>query len=313
MSMILCRLAAASLLSLSSAFTLTAAPAASETPDAWRNAQQTRLAAQNDRDSRIAAILLVLPADANAPLPSATTAIADALVQANPDDVLSLYVAALVCQLQPGCTNAAYVDRLTTKAPDNAVHWLLRPGAAAPDDAHLRGAAKAASGEPHLGELRAVLGKALGAPTASSAAPRAAALDAIPLPRFAPALNVCKRDGAARREACIALGRTLFADAHGSILSRMIGSVLLRRLAKGTPDETAAVQFRRDYVWLGEHNVGQDTRDEALQQDLVRHGEWEAWLRAADRAGVARTPAAGWTPANPQQMLLSEERTPAGG
>jgi hypothetical protein len=238
---------------------------------------------------------------------------ADALVQANPDDVLSLYVAALVCQLQPSCTNAVYVDRLTTRAPDNAVHWLLRPGAAAPDDAQLRSAAKAANGEPHLGELRAVLGKALGAPTAATAASRAAAFDGIPLPRFALLLGACRQDGAARREACIALGRTLFADARGSILSRMIGSVLLRRLAKGTPDEVAAVQFRRNYVWLGEHDIGQDTRDEALQQDLVRHGEWEAWLRAADRAGVARTPPASWTPANPQQMLLSEDRTPAGG
>lgn len=311
MSMTTRRLVAASLLSLCSAFTL--AHAAPATSDAWRSAQQTRLAAQNDRDSRIAAALLALPADANAPIPSATTAIADALVQANPDDVLSLYIAALICQLQPTCTSAAYVDRLTLHAPDNAVHWLLRPAAAAPDDAQLRSAAKAPKAQPHLGELRAVLAKALGAPTAATAASRAAALDAIPLPRFAPALNACKQDGAARRDACIALGRTLFADASGSILSRMIGSVLLRRLAKGTPDETAAVQFRRDYVWLGEHDVGQDTRDEALQQDLVRHGEWEALLRAADRAGVARTPAADWTPANPQQLLLSEERKPAGG
>jgi len=305
------RLVAASLLSLSSAVAL-AAPA-SETTDAWRSAQQARLAAQNDRDSRIAAVLLALPADANAPFPPAATETIDALVQANPDDVLSLYVAALVCQLQPGCTTTAYVDRLTARAPDNAVHWLLRPAAAAPDDAQLRSAAKATNAQPHLGELRDLLGKALGAPTAAMAASRAAALDAIPLPRFAPALNACKQDGNVRRDACIALGRTLFADARGSILSRMIGSVLLRRLAKGTPDETAAMKFRRDYVWLGEHKVGEDTRDETLQQDLVRRGEWEAVLRAADRAGVARTPPADWTPANPQQLLLSEDRTPAGG
>lgn len=305
------RLAAASLLSLSGTFAL-AAPASS-VPDAWRSAQHTRLAAHDDRDSRIAAALLALPADANAPVPATLTVIADALVQANPDDVLSLYVAALVCQLQSDCTNTAYVDRLTAQAPGNAVHWLLRPAAAAPDDAQLRSAANAANAQPHLGELRAVLGQALGAPTTATAAARAAALDAIPLPRFAPALNACRHDSAARHAACITLGRTLFADARGSILSRMIGSVLLRRLAKGTADEVAAVQFRRDFVWLGEHHIGEDTQDEALQQDFVRHGEWEAWLRAADRAGVARTPGAGWTPANPQQMLLSEERTRAGG
>ena len=158
------------------------------------------------------------------------------------------YLAALVCQLQPTCTSVAYVDRLTTQAPDNAVHWLLRPAAAAPDDTQLRSAAQATSAQPHLGELRAVLGTALRAPTASSAAARAAALDAIPLPRFAPALDACKQDGAARHESCIALGHTLFADTRGSILSRMIGSVLLRRLAKGTADEVAAGQFRRDYA-----------------------------------------------------------------
>lgn len=306
MSMAPRRLAAATLLSLSGTFAL-AAPA-STAPDAWRSAQYTRLAAQNDRDSRIAAALLALPADANAPVPAALTAITDALVQANPDDVLSLYVAALVCHLQPTCTSAAYVDRLTAQAPDNAVHWLLRPAAAAPDDAQLRSAAKAANAQPHLSELRAVAGQALGAPAMATAAARAAALDAIPQPRFAPALNACKQGEAARHTACVRLGRTLLADTRGSILSRMIGSVLLRRLAKGSADEVAALQFRRDYVWLGEHHIGEDTEDEALQQDFVRHGEWEAWLRAADRSGIARLPDAAWIPKNPQSLLLSEDR-----
>lgn len=306
MSMTARRLAAASLLSLGGISAL-AAPA-STAPDAWRSAQYARLAAQNDRDSRIAAALLALPADANAPVPAALTTITDALVQANPDDVLSLYVAALVCQLQPTCSSTAHVDRLTAQAPDNAVHWLLRPAAAAPDDAQLRRAAKAANAQPHLSELRAVLAQALGAPTTATAAARTAALDTIPLPRFAPALNACRPGDAARQTVCIPLGRTLLADARGSILSRMIGSVLLRRLAKGSADEAAAMQFRRDYVWLGEHHIGEDTEDEALQQDFVRYGEWEAWLRAADRRGIARQPDAAWIPKNPQSLLLSEDR-----
>lgn len=285
----------------------------------YRQAQRERLIAAGGRDNRIAAALLTLPADANAPIPAATAAAARALLREDADDELALYVAALSCHLQPDCSDRGAVDRLTAHAGGNALHWLLTPGAAAPADTALQNAAAAKTAEPHLGALVGVLDKALAnaaAPTtagseaaALAAQLRADAIAAIPLPRFAPTLTVCK--DAAHHDVCLDLGRRLFADAQGSILSRTIGSVLLRRLAKGTAEDDAARAFRRDYVWLGEHDLDQDGRDESLRADLVRLGEWEAWQRAAERAGFARTPPADWVPRNPQQLLLSEERKPA--
>ncbi|MEP6512018.1 MAG: hypothetical protein ABJB02_10515, partial [Dokdonella sp.] len=56
---------------------------------------------------------------------------------------------------------------------------------------------------------------------------------------------------------------------------------------------------------------GEALRDpEALQQDISRYGEWEAWRRQTVRFGGAATPPPDWIPANPQLLLLSEERTP---
>lgn len=283
---------------------------------AFRRAQSERLAAANDRDSRIAAALLALPCDSHVSgLPLADVHAAQKLLQPLADDELALYVAALACHLSADCRDAGAVERLTARAPHDALHWLLRPGTGSLSDATLHSAAAADSAGPHLGELHAVLNRTLSDP-ANEGAPRDArddALAALPNPRLSPLLDACKGAEATRRSDCIAIGRRLFADARGSILSRMIGSVVLRRLAKGTADNAAAKTFRRDYVWLGEHAIGQDPHDAALQADTERHGEWEAWLRAADRAGVARTPPADWVPKDPQQLLLPEERRAAGG
>jgi hypothetical protein len=97
-----------------------------------------------------------------------------------------------------------------------------------------------------------------------------------------------------------------------SILSKMIASSIVRRLYKGTSLETEGKQYRRDYVWMLQFVMNGDAlRDpEALQQDIARYGEWEAWRRQTVRFGAAAAPPPDWTPANPQLLLLSEERTP---
>jgi hypothetical protein len=99
-----------------------------------------------------------------------------------------------------------------------------------------------------------------------------------------------------------------------SILARMISSAMLRRLYKGTPVEAEAKDYRREYAWLGEkiwpNGTSEPINAEQIQQDVARYGEWEAWQRQADREGVSRTPPPGWIPANPQTLLLSEERAP---
>jgi hypothetical protein len=302
---------------LVAAFTAAACQAAppeitSPATRAYRLEQSQRLAARDDRDSRIAAALLAIPRDSHVSgLSFADVKTAQALLQPLGDDVPALYLAALVCHLSAECSDTHAVDRLTARAPENALHWLLRPGVGPIDDPTLHRAAAGTSAEPHLGELGFALDRALA--DAEPAQQRRDARDALPMPHLAPAMDHCKGATADRRDDCLAVGRLLFGDAKGTILTRTIGSVMLRRLAPDSTDAVAAKTFRRDYVWLGEHDIaGRNIGGDALQKDTQRFGEWEGWLRAADRAGVARTPPADWKPRDPQQLLLPEERgTPA--
>lgn len=282
---------------------------ATATATDYRDSQRARLQPANDRDSLIASVLLALPADIDAPIGAAVDAPLQRLRQAYPDDTLALYLAAAICQMQPACSDSAAAQRLVKQSPQNALHWVLLPGKAAPDAQRLHQAAQASQAQPHLGELMQILLHALG-DDAATASERGAALDAILVPRLSPLLDACKGAQAGQRDDCIAIGRLLLHDEHGAILSRMIGSVLLRRLLPGTPEAAQAKEFRRQYVWLSEHVAQQDAAVRpALQRDIVALGEWEAWQRAAERAGAARTPPQGWAPANPQTMLLSEERS----
>ncbi|TDR45772.1 hypothetical protein DFR29_104200 [Tahibacter aquaticus] len=295
-------------LSALAALLLAALPVCAGTTD-YRDSQRARLAQANDRDSLVAAVLLALPADIDAPIGAEVDAPLQRLRQAHPDDTLALYLAAAVCQMQPACSDTAAAQRLVERAPENALHWVLLPHKAAPDAQRLHQAAQASQAQPHLGELVQILRRALGEDAATASA-RAAALDAIPVPRLSPLLDACKGAQTAQRDDCIAIGRLLLRDEQGAILSRMIGSVLLRRLLPGTPEADQAKEFRRQYVWLSEHVAEKDPAVRVtLQRDIVALGEWEAWQRAAERAGAARTPPQGWTPANPQTLLLSEERS----
>ncbi|MCQ4163322.1 hypothetical protein [Tahibacter harae] len=287
---------------------------------AYRRQQSARLAAATDRDSLIAAVLLALPADVEHAPDDAAAAPLQRLQQRYPDDPLALYTAALVCHLRPDCSDAGAATRLQARAPANAVHWLLQPAMGRPTAAQLQQAAAAGGAQPHLGEFVAIVGRVLDGqpapqaehdPAALAAQLRVDAIDALPQPRFAAMLQACK-DAAAAKD-CRTLGQRLLHDAQGSILSRMIGSTLLRRLAKGGAEETAARAFRRDYVWLGGHELGRGSTEgrARLQRDLAAYGEWQALQRAASAAGIAASAPEGWMPADPQQLLLPEERQPA--
>jgi hypothetical protein len=128
-------------------------------------------------------------------------------------------------------------------------------------------------------------------------------------------VRVCKPDGAvflrtpALRDACSAFAQHAMRSPHSSILARMIGSAILRRLHPGTPVAAEAQEYRRQYVWLAEQGSKLSNDAEILQADVVAFGEWEATQRRAERAGASRTPPAGWVPADPNLLRLPEERT----
>ncbi|MEO6690669.1 MAG: hypothetical protein ABIS07_12910, partial [Dokdonella sp.] len=123
---------------------------------------------------------------------------------------------------------------------------------------------------------------------------------------------LCKTAVSQQRADCIDLAHRLIADHSGAILTRMIGGAMLRRLAKGTPDDTAAKESRRRYVWLGQQLAASTAAyQEQLQSEVMDLGEWEAWQRCVERLGALRTPPADWMPQDPNLLLLSEERSPA--
>lgn len=280
--------------------------------DSYRDRELARLQSATDRDSLITAVLLTLPAniaDPATPLTAAVEAPLNRLRSAYPNDELALYVAAVVCQAQPQCSDDSARRKLIAAAPGNAVHWLLLPARAEPDAATVHSAAAAAKAQPRLGELLQLLQRTL---SPGNDAERAQILDAAPQPVFSTLLRACQHSEGAVRADCLSVGRKLLADEQGSVLSRLVGSVQVRRLSPQADEVAAAKEFRRQYVWLAEQvNVEDETLRAALQRDLVTQGEWQALKNAVTAAGKAVAPPKDWLPANPQTMLLPEQRTAA--
>jgi len=296
----------------------------------YRQQQWQRLAQKKDRDSLIAAVLLGMPNDdGHAPI-DGNAAVEQHLDEAFGSDPLALFALALSCQMQyEHCSHPEYYDALVRIAPDNAVHWLMLPKRAWPSDAQLHAAATATQADSHLRDIFRIVRTALANQPAPSTRPgvdprelalmlRNNAVDQVGLPaQYGPLLKMCKGATAPRRDDCIAVGRLLEEDRSGSILSGMIGSTAVRRLMKGTPEEAAGKEMRREQVWLSEQLAASDDSrlsvpyQEQLHDEVVAFGEWEAWKRAVERMGKARTPPTGWIPYDPQLLLTSDERTPA--
>ena len=284
--------------------------------------QWQRLSKQTDRDSLIAAELIAWQM---APAPGHAAGHAGSRRRLLGDfgrDPLVLFVVALGCQVQcSNCSGLEDYDSLIRVAPDNAVHWLLLPDATPPSTAQLHSAASASVADSHTRELMQILNAALedgpapGTPAGANSQNTAQrlrldAVQAVPLPTFAGIGSLCRTPAEENRADCIELGRKLLSDQSGAIVPRMIGSAMIRRLLKGTPEAAVATERRREYVWLSEKLPDDARSDEAMQRDVATLGEWEAWLRLADRVGSPRTPPAGWEPADPRLMQLWEDRKP---
>lgn len=298
----------------------------------YRQQQWKRLAQKQDRDSLIAAVLLGMPNDAEyLDLPKdmenkqidGNVDVEQHLAKVFGHDPLALFTLALSCQMQTKpCAHPEHYDALVRIAPDNAVHWLMLPNGAAPSDAQLHAAAAATQADTHLRDVVRILRTALANQPAPSTRPgtdprelalllRRNAVDQVMLAKIGTVLPMCKGVVAQRRDDCVAVGRLFVSDRSGSIVSRMIGSAMLRRLFKGMPEEIAAKQLRREYVWMGEQQESNSRPNwELLQNEVVTFGQWEASKRDVERLGASQLPPASWIPKNPQTLLLTEERTP---
>ncbi len=300
-----------------------------------RDRQVERLVSADDRDSLIAATLIGIPRS-GATSPRHEEVIRR-LLDLYPDDELAQFTAALACNAQPlPCTQPQYHERLTQHFPGNVVNWMLLPRGDSPSDAAIAadvaGAAAASTFDDRLQVYVTVLRNALrGQPVPASlslpmqavvgsadadASMRRNAVDNAALPVYQAVVRACRMDSSAMhaigelRDHCLEFARKGVTAEHASVLSRMICSVIIRRLAKDTPEEARAKDFRRQYVWLSEQVPITTFRTDRFQDDIVQYGEWEAMQRTADNAGVERMPPADWVPADPKMLLMSEERTP---
>lgn len=292
----------------------------------YRLQQWQRLARRTDRDSLIAAVLLGIPTAAAPEDIPGQSGLRRRLAEQFGRDVDARFALALACQsASAACHEADYYRQLTTIAPSNAVHWLLLPNAAAPDAAQLHAAATANAADSRLGWMIGLVRDALAGQPPPAPVPgfdahqlalslRRDAVEQLPLPIFGAVVSLCKAPAEAIRGDCVTLGRKLTADLSGTILSRMVGSAILRRLEKGSADEIAAKELRRDYVWMSQQLDGvSPTQKEQMQIDIPRVGEWIAVQNAVLRLGKPGRPPADWLPSDPQLLLLSEERTPVVG
>lgn len=300
---------------------------------AYRHDRLAALLARDDRDGLLA-LQWIAAGDTDAAVRELAAAGATRLVERYGDDVDALYVLALGCSTGSIPCMPDIFARLTARAPDNAVHWILAPADEAPlmTRERLRQAARAPRFDDHLAAQTALLRATL-APTTpppelgeplqgvldtAEVGPslRRRAIEAVPLPRYAAVVALCRPDrapaatDAALRADCDAFGRLALDAPDAAILSRMIASAILRRLHPDDAIGRKAYGYRRQYVWLSEQFVPRGLDAEQLQQDVARYGEWEAWLRQADRSHVARRPPDDWQPKNPQALLLAEQRKP---
>lgn len=292
--------------------------------DDYRQQQWNRLAKAEDRDSLIAAVLLGMPDATDHVALDGHAEVEDRLARRFGQDPEVMFVLALACQKQAEACRGPYYERLTKAEPGNAVNWLLLPNQVGPNIDQLKSAAASHYADTHLRMVVRILNSALaGQPTghaaedgdfsvARASALRVNAIERVPLPTFAGVMSVCRPSAQESRVDCVGLGRLLSADRDGTILTKMIGSAIVRRFLKGSDEAKVAFEMRREYVWLSEQLEGSDESwKEQVQSDLENMGEWVAVQRAVERLGKSSTPAADWVPQNPQALLLSEERKPA--
>jgi hypothetical protein len=300
----------------------------------YQQTQVDRLSRRGKRDDLIAAALL-----ASAPRAANSRAIDEGggqgavarLVAAHPRDALALYTAALLCNAQQAsCAHPEYREQLLARDPANAIHWLLVPSGGALSPADLHAAAQAAFADTHFSALLGIVRQALAeqGPRNPPEAWRGNVeltrllrrneIGRVPWPNYGRLMTTCNVDAARAADAadtrrdCAGIGARLFAERGNNIATRMVGSTLLRRFDKGGAQADAAVQLRRQYVWLSEQMPDDlvPAEMERRNAEEVALGEWEAYQRSAARAGVPPAPPADWVPRKPEQLLLQEDRPP---
>lgn len=261
-------------------------------------------------------------------------------VASAPDNVFAWYLASIYCDADAAarCALADASQQLVRVDGDNGFAWVLlamrSEGEAAWTALHR--AATSSGFHDYFGTSYASYAKAiesagaeppgLVAGVARALAPGASVTStvaeyeawAMPMPRFQRIIDLCQPEKlpAAHPQAradCQEIGQRM-ARAQGGLITNMIGSVIARRLGKGTPLEAEMKAVRARYLYLTDvysalsHAELLGYGPERVREDSMQFGEMEAYARVAAHFGKPTTPPADWAPKDPQALLLPEER-----
>jgi len=307
----------------------------------YRKRVTERLQARDDADSLANAAMLVWRDTADPQHAGRAGELLGRALALEPDNVFAWYLASIYCTAGIGadCAVKEAADQLVRLDGDNGFAWMLLAMSSAGEPAWtaLRRAATSAEFQDYFGASyvsyakaieaagvqppRLVAGVAQVLSPGSDVASTVAAYEAwaMPMPRFQQIVDLCHPDKAlpadpAVRGDCITVGQRM-ARVKGGLITNMIGSVIVRRLSKGTPlaDEMKAIRAR--YVYLTEVYGALSQADllgyghQRMQRDAIEFGELESFARVAAHFGKPVEPPADWLPRNPEALLMPEERT----
>jgi serine/threonine protein kinase len=273
--------------------------------------------------------------------PRQFSALLDRAIEAQPEDVGVWTMAATFCTAAsygPICSHPEAADRLSELQPDNAFPWLLQ--AIAPDSgidrAALHQAALRTEFEDNFrvlfgGYREAVTASGVKAPEIITDPLRIIAPDQppellvvlaesapFPITGWQPLMNHCNPSKhslqASDRSDCLAVG-LLMNRSKGTLVTRHLGGIIVRRLAPGSELARAMLASRRDWLFVREstfQHLSPRQRNNypanRLLDDIVREGEMEAWSRRLEHYGLPSRPPASWQPEDPRDLMLPEER-----
>ncbi len=260
----------------------------------------------------------------------------DQAIKTQPNSVQPWHIAATFCLQQ--CLHPEAPAQLIRIDPDNAYHWLLaaKSESQTAPTAMLAEAAKRHYFNDYFGELLASYPRAIrlsGVLPPSLLAEPAQVIfpgdppefvvgvseaSAFPLTPWGRLTSLCDPRNhllptQTDYDHCRIIGTTM-ARSNASLLARMVGSYIARRLSKGTPLEQEMIELDRRYAFVTEMQKRAPTkkmRHYPVQRAIaiqIKQGELEAAMDQLAFAGLPSKPPKGWQPADPRDLMLPEER-----
>ncbi|MGJ8670865.1 MAG: hypothetical protein ACSHXK_15370, partial [Oceanococcus sp.] len=273
--------------------------------------------------------------------PQQFRALMDSAIAAQPDSTEVWAIAAVYCAVisdSPQCLYPQAAAKLIELQPDNAYSWMLRVDQVDRDETKrmLREAAQRPFFDDGYREtvdayFQTVKTAKVPVPRLLSAAAQvfdpdispefvvaAGETSEFPLAHWRTLVRRCDPareyfNDASSYADCKTVGETM-ARGPGSLLSNMIGVVIVRRLAKDSALEAEMIALRRNYIYATETTRTLSISKilsyswEDFHHDMMTKGELQAWQNRLAYLGVSPLPPIGWESENPLSLMLPRER-----